>query len=93
MVRVTSHKDLLLTWTVAISAIVIAIQMIINYCKKLKYRRKIVLVTNGRGTLDADDTSDIAKKIKEDGMELVVMLGCSIYLSRSLLRHSQRRRL
>ena len=57
----------------AISALVLAIQMITKYCKKLKYHRKIVLVTNGRGALDADDLSEITQKIKEDNMELVVL--------------------
>ncbi|MCJ1355467.1 MAG: ATP-dependent DNA helicase II subunit 2 [Icmadophila ericetorum] len=57
----------------AISAIVIAIQMIAAYCKKLKYRRKIVLVTNGHGTLDGDESDSITKKIKEDGIELVII--------------------
>ena len=33
----------------AISAIVVALQMITQYCKKLKYKREIVLVTKGRG--------------------------------------------
>ena len=57
----------------AISAIVLAIHMITKYCKKLKYHRKIVLVTNGHGALDADDLSEITQKIKEDSMELVVL--------------------
>ena len=57
----------------AISAIVIAIQMITRHCKKLKYKRKIVLVTDGRGSLDADGISEITKKVKADGIELVVM--------------------
>ncbi len=47
--------------------------MIAKYCKKLKYRRKIVLITNGRGQLDADGIAEIMKKIKEDNMELVVV--------------------
>lgn len=59
--------------TSAISAIVIAIQMITKYTKKLKYRRKIVLVTDGRGPLDADGVSEITKKIKQDAMELVIL--------------------
>ena len=60
---------------IAISAIVIAIQMITKHCKKLKWKRKIVLVTDGRGTLDADPEgiSEISKKIKADEMELVVV--------------------
>ena len=57
----------------AISAIVVAIQMITKHCKKLKYKRKIVLVTDGRGSMDADDVSQITQKIKADEIELVVM--------------------
>ncbi|KAL8822733.1 MAG: hypothetical protein Q9191_006537 [Dirinaria sp. TL-2023a] len=57
----------------AISAVVIAIQMIVKYCKKLKYRRKIVLVTDARGAIDADDASEIIKKIVAEGIELVVV--------------------
>ena len=59
----------------AISAIVIAIQMITKHCKKLKWKRRIVLVTDGRGAIDADPDgiAEISKKIKEDEMELVVV--------------------
>ena len=57
----------------AISAIVLAIQMITKYCKKLKYRRQIVLVTNGYSALDATDLSEITQKIKDDSIELVVI--------------------
>ena len=59
----------------AISAVVIAIQMITKYCKKLKYKRKIVLITDGRGSIDADPDGiqEISKKISADEMELVVM--------------------
>lgn len=57
----------------AISAIVIAIQMITKHCKKLKYKRKIVLVTDGRGSMDADDITQITEKIKADEVELVVI--------------------
>lgn len=57
----------------AISAIVIAIQMITRTCKKLQYRRRIVLITNGLGHLDVDDVDEITKKIVEDGIELFVM--------------------
>ncbi|KAL2051237.1 hypothetical protein ABVK25_008485 [Lepraria finkii] len=59
----------------AISAIVIAIQMITKHCKKLKWKRRIVLVTDGRGAIDADPdgVAEISKKIKDDEMELVVV--------------------
>jgi ATP-dependent DNA helicase 2 subunit 2 len=59
----------------AISAIVIAIQMITKHCKKLKWKRRIVLVTDGRGSMDADPDgiAEISKKVKEDEMELIVV--------------------
>ena len=59
----------------AVSAIVIAIQMIAKYCRKLKYRRKIVLITNGKGSIesDPDGIAEIARKIKADDIELVVV--------------------
>ena len=47
--------------------------MISNFCKKLKYTKKIVFVTNGDGSVDDDGLGDITTKIKEDGIELVVL--------------------
>ncbi|KAI1384575.1 ATP-dependent DNA helicase II subunit 2 [Hypoxylon trugodes] len=57
----------------SVSAIVVAIEMIEKFTKKLKYKRKIILVTNGEGSVDPDDTDDIAAKIKGCGIELVVL--------------------
>ncbi|KAJ5174752.1 ATP-dependent DNA helicase II subunit 2 [Penicillium canariense] len=57
----------------AISSIVIAIQMINSFTKKLKYKRKIVLVTNGTGMMSNDGLEEIQKKIQEDGIELAIM--------------------
>lgn len=59
----------------AISAIVVANQLICTFTRKLKYDRKIVLVTNGRGTMDDDEEqiAEVAKKLNDDGIELVVM--------------------
>ena len=56
-----------------ISALVIAIQMILEKCKKLKYIRKIVLVTSGRGAVDTDSVTEICDQIKEMGIQLVIM--------------------
>jgi ATP-dependent DNA helicase 2 subunit 2 len=57
----------------AISAIVVAVDMIDVFTKKLKWNRKIVLVTDGQGALDADDTSDIAKKMNDSKIQLTVL--------------------
>jgi ATP-dependent DNA helicase 2 subunit 2 len=57
----------------AISALVVAIHMIETVTKKLAYTRKIILVTNGNGSVDADGLDAITTKCKEDGIELVVL--------------------
>ena len=57
----------------AISALVIAIQMIATTCKKLQYDRKIVLVTDARAPMQADDLSEIISKMKGDNIKLVVL--------------------
>ncbi|WEW60564.1 ATP-dependent DNA helicase yku80 [Emydomyces testavorans] len=57
----------------AISSIILAIDMIIQYCKRLKYKRRIVLVTDGKGAMDSDGIDGIVSKIKEEGIELVVL--------------------
>ena len=58
----------------AISALVLAIQMIAKTCKKLQYKKKILLVTNGRGEkLDMDQVDEITAKIVDENIELVVL--------------------
>ena len=57
----------------AFSALVVAIQMITLHCRKLQYIRQIVLVTNGHGSMDADDLDEISNKLVKDGIELVIL--------------------
>lgn len=57
----------------AISAIVVAQCMIDKFTKKLKYNRKIVLVTNAETPFDDDSLDDVASKLNESNIELVVM--------------------
>lgn len=57
----------------AISAIVVATNMIEVFTKKLKYKRRIVLVTNGESPIDDESADEVAAKINECGIELVVM--------------------
>ena len=70
----------LLTTKKAISAIVVAITMINEFTRTLKYKRKIVLVTNGTGPMSGDGLEEIQKKIVEDGIELVILWVISLYL-------------
>ncbi|KAI5304600.1 ATP-dependent DNA helicase II subunit 2 [Ascosphaera pollenicola] len=56
-----------------ISAIILAIAMIEQKCKRLKYIRRIVLVTDGRSPMDTSDLDSIADKIRSEGIELVML--------------------
>ncbi|TGJ87728.1 hypothetical protein E0Z10_g1041 [Xylaria hypoxylon] len=56
-----------------ISAIVLAIEMIEKLTKKLKYNRKIILVTDGEAPMDSSDIGDISEKIKRSGIGLTVL--------------------
>lgn len=57
----------------AISAIVVAVDMMDTFTKKLKWIRKIVLITDGQGPLDADDVKDIAQKMNDSNIQLTVL--------------------
>lgn len=57
----------------ALSAIIIAVDMITQHCKKLKYIKKIVLVTNGTGHIDGDDVDAVAQQINNNDIQLVVL--------------------
>jgi ATP-dependent DNA helicase 2 subunit 2 len=48
--------------------------MITEHCRKLKYIRRIVLVTDARGEMDGEDNSAIAKQLVQEGIELTVVL-------------------
>ncbi|KAI1822319.1 Ku70/Ku80 N-terminal alpha/beta domain-containing protein [Xylaria intraflava] len=56
-----------------ISAIVLAVEMIDKFTKKLKYTRRIILVTDGEAPMDNTDIGDIAKKIKQSNIHLTVL--------------------
>lgn len=62
------------TWSGdAISAIVISVDMIEKLTKKLKYIRKIYLITDGQAAIDAEDVEEIAKKMNASGIGLTVL--------------------
>jgi ATP-dependent DNA helicase 2 subunit 2 len=64
-----------------LSALVVAIQMIDNATKgkngnPLKYDRRIIIVTDGRGELDSDDLEQIAGKVQQTDAPIeIVLLG------------------
>lgn len=56
-----------------IAAIVVARQMITKHCKKLKFIRKIVLVTDAMNPMDHEDNKSIARQLKDDNIQLVIL--------------------
>jgi len=56
-----------------VSAVVLAIEMIEMFTRRLKYNRNIILVTNGEAPIDGDDVDDIANKIKRTNIQLTVL--------------------
>ncbi|KAI0429696.1 Ku70/Ku80 N-terminal alpha/beta domain-containing protein [Xylaria sp. FL1042] len=56
-----------------ISAIVLAIEMIERLTKKLKYNRRIILVTDGEAPMDSSDIGDISEKMKRSNIQLTVL--------------------
>lgn len=59
----------------AVSAVALAIQMITDYTKKLKYSRQIYLVTDGLGPIDIDedDLREISAQLNGSGIGLTVL--------------------
>ncbi|CAM1505423.1 Fc.00g110600.m01.CDS01 [Cosmosporella sp. VM-42] len=57
----------------AVSAIVVAVEMMDSFTKKLKWNRKIVLVTDGLGPIDADGIDHISKKMNDSNIQLTVL--------------------
>lgn len=56
-----------------LSGIIIAVDMIMKHCKHLKYKKKIIVVTNATGQIDDDGIKDTAEQFKNNGIELVVL--------------------
>ena len=57
----------------AISAIIVAMDIITTQCKALKYKKQIVLSTNCTGNVDADQLEGIASRLKELNIELLIL--------------------
>ncbi|KIV88422.1 hypothetical protein PV10_08108 [Exophiala mesophila] len=62
----TDERDVL-------SGIIVGVDMILKHCRNLKYKKKVVVVTNGSGQIDDDDVETTADQFKQHGIELVVL--------------------
>jgi ATP-dependent DNA helicase 2 subunit 2 len=56
----------------AVSAIVLAVDMLEQHCKRLKWSKRIILVTDGMGAIDPE-LGDIPDKINSENIEVSVL--------------------
>ncbi|KAK5946936.1 ATP-dependent DNA helicase yku80 [Knufia obscura] len=57
----------------ALSAVILGVDMIMKHCRNLKFVKRLYLITNGTGALDADDIEQTAGMIKQNGIHLTVL--------------------
>ena len=56
-----------------VSAIIVAMDLITRFCKKLKYVKNITVLTNGTGFIDEDDLSSITDRIRGENINLTLL--------------------
>lgn len=57
----------------ALSAVILGVDMLMKHCRNLKFTKRLYLITNGTGPLDADDIEPTAAQIKQNGIMLTVL--------------------
>lgn len=57
----------------AMSAVVVAAEMMADFTKTNKWSRRICLITDGQGAMDEDDVEEIAGRLNDLGIELTVL--------------------
>lgn len=57
----------------AMSAVLVAAEMMVKFTKTNKWSRRIYLITDGQGAMDEDDVEEIAGRVNDIGIELTVL--------------------
>ena len=55
------------------SALVVGLDLLMKYCKKLKYIKNIFFITDGRGVTDWSQVDEIAQQINGENIKLSVL--------------------
>lgn len=55
------------------SALVVGLDLLMNYCKKLKYIKNLIIITDGRGPVDWNGTEDVAQQINRENVNLSIL--------------------
>jgi ATP-dependent DNA helicase 2 subunit 2 len=59
--------------TSAMSALVVGLDLIVKYCRHLKYIKNIVMITDGRGSTDWSQRDEIAEEINGQSINLSIL--------------------
>ena len=57
----------------ALSALVVAVDVIMKYCRHLKYIKNITMITDGKGTTDWSEQDPIAQQINNENINLNIL--------------------
>jgi len=55
------------------SALVVALDLIMRYCRHLKYIKNVVMITDGRGSTDWSQSDEIAAQINKESVSLSIL--------------------
>jgi ATP-dependent DNA helicase 2 subunit 2 len=66
--------------TAALSALIVGLDLIMKYCKNLKYIKNLIILTDGQGGVDWSQSDDIAQQINEQNIKLLIWYITSTYL-------------
>jgi len=55
------------------SALVIGLDLIMKYCRHLKYIKNVIMITDGRGSTDWSQSNEIAEQIKKESISVSIL--------------------
>ena len=60
-------------YQIVMSALVVGLDLIMKYCKKLKYIKNVILITDGHGHVDWSGSEEIAQQVNEENINLSIL--------------------
>jgi ATP-dependent DNA helicase 2 subunit 2 len=55
------------------SALVVGIDLVLKYCRHLKYIKNLIMITDGRGHIDWSGSDDITLQIKKENIAVSIL--------------------
>jgi len=55
------------------SALVVGLDLIMKYCRHLKFIKNVIMITDGRGSTDWSQSDEIAEQIKKESINVSIL--------------------